>query len=144
MHKGLRGQNNKNSKRWGDLLYRHWILNSKYQPWTVNINAKKLAMTPSILEMTKYNITRLWVEATFSISLSLPEVCKPPISCVKIKPALTTHLGIVSAQWKAHVKQNHCQDITQIVHFRYKRTHNNLRRKHFGLESMLVKSKMLY
>lgn len=45
-------------------------------------------MSPSILEMTKKDITRLGIEAAFAISLSLPEVCKPSISSVKIKPTL--------------------------------------------------------
>jgi len=38
--------------------------------------------------MAKTDITRLWIEATFSTGLSLPKVCKPSIPGMKIKPTL--------------------------------------------------------
>lgn len=53
-------------------------------PFPVDINTKKLTMSPSILEMTKKDFTIARVEAPFPIGLSLPEVHKPSIPSVKI------------------------------------------------------------
>ena len=58
------------------------------QPLSIDINAYKLAVPPSVVEMTKKDITRLGIEAALTISFSLPEVCKPTIPGVKVKPTL--------------------------------------------------------
>lgn len=58
------------------------------KPCPIDINTKKVAMSPSILKMAKKDITRLRIETTFTIGLSLPKVSKPAIPSVKIKPTL--------------------------------------------------------
>lgn len=45
-------------------------------------------MSPPIFKLTEENFTRLCIEPTLTICLSLPEVCKPSITRVEIKPAL--------------------------------------------------------
>lgn len=48
-------------------------------------------MPPAILKLAKKDVAMLWIVSAFAIGLSLPEVCKPTIPNVKIKPTL--HVG---------------------------------------------------
>lgn len=57
----------------------------------MHIDTEEMAMPPSISETTKKDVTRLRIEATLTIGLSLPKVCKPSITSVEIKPTLHNH-----------------------------------------------------
>lgn len=69
-----------------------------HEPCPININADEVAMSPTILELAKKDITGLWIEATFAIGFPFPEVCKPSVPGVKIQPTL--YMTIETAHYK--------------------------------------------
>ena len=59
----------------------HW-------PCPISIYTEELSMSPSIFEMSKEYLTWLWIEPSFTAGISFPEICKPSITFVEIKPPL--------------------------------------------------------
>jgi len=63
-------------------------------------------MSPSIFEIAKEGITGLCVEPPLTISLSLPKVCKPPITSAKVKPTLHNQYDAITIQFTDRILSN--------------------------------------
>lgn len=58
------------------------------EPGSIMLHTLEASMAPTILKMSIEDLTRLRIEAPFTIRLALPEVGKPSIPIVKVKPTL--------------------------------------------------------